>query len=272
MLKHIVAWLLALACITQVIGQGSADTRVCSCFTEAIPSDFLQRTKAVYGTVGVVLTPGIVIQPRQEQPVKFVLPVPAIKAGCRTAYTLYVTGADGQKVYEATGSSPEISYTFPACGQTYVVTLTAASRSSSGGEGNCTRRLNFKVTPQCPTAACSCFMQKGNKGISGDFGINGQVECLPSSGTQHRYVLRFDIVNKSACILNIQSITVHGQTIDVPVYNTAPMQTTRSISLGFVTALSQSRPADSRLTMVVRYSLNGRKCTANLEIPYQTCQ
>lgn len=266
---------LSCVCLWMVMlawGQGSADSRVCNCFTQAVASDFLRSTRAVYGRIGLVLSAGMEIKPAQAEPVRFTLPVLPSKATCRSWYTIYVTDSLGAKVHEQTGNSNILDYTFPSCGQRYEVTLMAYSRSEAGSDGNCSRRLRFSVRPVCSTVSCECGLQKEKATVSADFTLSGKLECLSPIGGQRRYNLRLDIINKSDCVLNIQSITVHGQTISVPAYNTAPRTETRGVNLGFTTQKTQSPPADAKVNLVIRYTLNNRKCSAVQELSYQPCQ
>jgi hypothetical protein len=265
--------ILLLVCCTKGHAQAGADSRVCNCFVNAVPADFMLGSKALYGRIGIMLERGMQIKPQQSQAVKFVIPEIKSKPGCNSSYSIYITDEAGKKVYEAAGAGNEITYRFSECNKTYNILLMAYSSSAKGGDGNCTRRIAITAKPQCNTVACNCFADnKGKAGTTGDLNINGKVECLSPSGTQRRYVLRFDIVNKSACILNIQTITVHGQTVEVPAYNTAPQSTTQGISLALSTPLSQAPPSDTRLSMIVRYLLNDKKCVINMEIPYADCR
>lgn len=251
----------------------SPDSRICNCFTKAVSPDFMLASKAIYGTVGITISRNMLITPNQSQAIRFVIPVLEAKAGCSASYTLYIADERGNKVYELSTRSNEFSYTFNDCSKTFDITLLATAKTANGGDGNCTRSINFKLKPVCNTVVCDCFNQKGgSKAISGDFNINGSVDCQPVQNNQRRYLLRFDIINKTNCILNIESITVHGQTIEVPAYNTAPRSQTQGISLGFSTPISQSAPADSKLSAVVRYSLNGRKCSITMDLPYNNCK
>ena len=252
----------------------SPDTRICNCFTKAVSPDFMLGTKAVYGSIGLFLSRDMEIKPNQSQSIKFTIPVLEAKQGCTSSYTLYIADERGVKIYEAASRNNEFTYSFMECGKTYEVRLLATAKSVNGGDGNCTRSINIKVKPVCNTTVCECFQQKGSKSqaISGDLNLSGSMDCMGVQNNQRRYVLRFGIMNKTNCILNIESITVHGQTISVPAYNTAPGSETKGISLGFSTPLSQAAPADSRVSAVVGYSLNGRKCSTAMDLPYVLCK
>jgi hypothetical protein len=229
-------------------------------------------TKAAYGRIALFLSREMELKPNQSQPVKFTIPVIEAKQGCTSSYTLYIADERGTKIYEATGRNNVFTYSFNDCSKTYDVQLLATAKSSKGGDGNCTRRIHFKVKPVCNTVVCNCFNEKGSTAISGDVNINGSMDCLPVQNNQRRYVLRFGIINKSDCVLNVESITVHGQTISVPAFNTAPRSETKGISLGFSTPMNQGAPADSKVTAVVRYSLNGKKCSIAMDLPYNNCK
>jgi hypothetical protein len=267
----ILALLVSLSALE--LNAQSPDSRICNCFTKAISPDFMLGTKAAYGRIGLFLSRTMELKPNQTQPVKFTIPVLEAKAGCTSSYTLYIADERGNKVYEVTSRLNEFTYSFNDCSKTYDVSLQATAKSANGGDGNCTRGINIKVKPVCNTTLCECFNQKGgSKTTSGDLNINGSMDCLPVQNNQRRYVLRFGIINKSDCILNVESITVHGQTISVPAYNTAPRSETKGISLGFSTPISQSAPADSKVSAVVRYNLNGRKCSVTMDLPYNNCK
>jgi hypothetical protein len=250
----------------------SPDSRVCNCFTKVISPDFMLGTKAVYGRIGLFLSRDMELNPNQSQPVKFTIPVLEAKQGCTASYTLYIADERGAKIYEVTARSNEFTYSFNDCSKTYEVRLLATAKSVNGGDGNCSRRINIKVKPVCNTVVCECFNQKDSKAISGDVNINGSMDCLPVQNNQRRYVLRFGIVNKTNCILNVESITVHGQTVSVPAYNTAPLSQTQGISLGFSTPMSQGAPADAKVSALIRYNLNGRKCSVTMDLPYTNCK
>lgn len=259
----------SLAISVQGLKAQSADSRVCNCFTSAVSSDFMTRTKVMYGTIGLFLSRDLEVKPKQLEAVKFILPVLESKSTCRSSYSIYIADDQNRKVYELTSGTNEISYRFPECNRTYYVTLKAFSKSNAGGDGNCSRTISIKITPQCVTTVCDCATGKGSKGsASADYTLNGKVQAVGNSGGQNRYVIRFDVTNKSACYFNIQSLTVHGQTIEVPAYNTPPGGQTRGVSLGFSTPSTQAPPADTKVSVLVRYSLNGKKCAETIQLPY----
>lgn len=252
----------------------SSDSRICNCFTGAVSPAFMTASKAVYGRVGVLLTRDLLITPNQAESVKFTVPVLPVKAGCTASYTLFVADERGAKVYELTKQTNEFTYFFTDCNKTYEIRLLAAAKSSAGSTGNCSRSLPIKVKPVCNTTVCNCFQQKGSKSqaVSGDLNLSGSMDCRGVQNNQRRYVLRFGIANKTNCILNVESITVHGQTISVPAYNTPPSSQTQGVSLGFSTPLSVASPDVTKVNALVRYSLNGRKCAVAIEIPYSRCK
>jgi hypothetical protein len=269
--KYGFLFLIALVVCLQKLNAQSPDTRVCNCFTKSIPADFMLGTKAGYGRIGMFLSRDVELKPNQSQPVKFTIPVLEAKQGCTTSYTLYIADERGTKIYEATGRNNEFTYSFNDCSKTYEIRLLTTAKSANGGDGNCSRSISIKVKPVCNTTVCDCFNQKGSKAISGDVNINGSMDCLPVQNNQRRYVLRFGIINKTDCVLNVETITVHGQTISVPAYNTAARSETKGISLGFLTPMSQGAPADFKVGAVVRYNLNGRKCSVIMDLPYNNC-
>lgn len=271
-MKQLIFSCLFLWSTVTAFSQGSPDSRVCNCFVKPVANDFLAATRAAYGTIALTLSTDIEIRPAHGEAVKFTLPVLGSKAGCQSWYSLYVADSLGNKVYEVTGQSNVISYSFPECGKRYEITMMAYSRSEAGGDGNCSRRLRFKVRPVCRTTACNCAPQKGKAAASADFSLAGKLECLVPTLSNRRYSLQLDIINKTDCILNIQSITVHGQTLTVPAYNTPAKGQTRGVVLPFNSPRNLSAPADSKVTLVVRYTLNGRKCSTVQEMIYQPCK
>ena len=268
-MKYILTIVLLVATGFPILNAQSADSRICNCFATAVSPEFMTRTKMTYGTIGLFLSRDLEVKPKQLETVKFLLPILESKPNCRSSYSVYIADDQNRKVYEVTTGTNEISYRFPECNRTYFVTLKAFSKSAAGGDGNCSRSISIKVTPQCVTTVCDCANGKGSKpGASADYSLNGKVQAAGSGGGQNRYVIRFDIINKSACYFNIQSLTVHGQTIEVPQYNTAPGGQTKGVSLGFSTPSSQSPPADTKVSVLVRYSLNGKKCAETIQLPY----
>lgn len=272
----------------------SADSKSCSCFRNPVNSEFMLSTQVFYGRIGMIPRRDELIQPQMGQAVRFNIPTLESKPGCQSRYSIYIADEAGNKVYESTGSNPVKTYSFAQCNSTFDITLIAYSKSAGGGDGPCSRRLHLKVKPQCLTIVCNCFSPRTDKTrISGDLDIRGRVECLDAGTSQKNYVVKFDIVNKSDCILNIQSMTLLGQTIEVPVYNTPPKSETRGISLGFSTPLSQVRaednetgtsildgtflrpggisPVDVKTGLSLRYSLNAQHCRISMDLPFSDC-
>lgn len=143
---------IVLAATVHTLAQGSPNSRLCNCFAEPIPDKFMHGVKAVYGTIGIYLSPNLELSPQQLQPVKFTLPT-----------------------------------------------------------------------------------------------------------------------IKSGCILAIQSITVLNQLVEAPPSRLAPKSSLTGISLGFSTPASVPAPTDTKISAIVRYSLNGRKCTETIQLPFRRC-
>lgn len=258
---------LVLAATVHTRAQGSPDSRLCNCFAEPIPDKFMHGVKAVYGTIGIYLSPNLELPPQQLQPVKFTVPVIKSKQGCRSWYSIYVADERNNKVFESAGENNEMSYAFPDCDKTYTVVLMAYSKSAGGGDGNCSRRITITVKPKCNTANCPCSA----KGISAPFTLTGELKCKGLAGSENRYLLQYSITNKSDCILAIQSITVLNQLVEAPLSRLAPKSSLTGISLGFSTPASAQAPADTKISAIVRYSLNGRKCTETIHLPFRRC-
>ncbi len=251
-----------------VSAQGSPDSRICNCFTEPVPSNFMSGTKVAYGTIALYLSPGLELPPKQQERVKFTIPVLNSKQGCTSWYSIYITDERGNKVYESAGMNNEITYSFPDCEKTYTVQLLAYSKSANGGDGNCTRRISFVVKPKCNIAACECT----GDSKSAPYTLSGEVQCKERAGSDYKHLMKFSIVNKSDCILTIQSITVLSQVVEVPPYSLAAKSSVEGISLGF-TAPASRIPGGlpTKVNAVVRYTLNGRQCRETIELPYQMC-
>ena len=141
----IVTW----AYCTPAFSQGSTDSRVCNCWDDALPADFMSGTKAVYGRIGVMISKGTVVTPGASQPVVFTIPILKARSGCYSRYSIYVTDSLNRKVHEQTIAQNKLTYAFQGCNRKYLVTLLAFSKSSSGSAGNCTTRLNFTVHTKC---------------------------------------------------------------------------------------------------------------------------
>lgn len=261
--KKLLGFLVAGVFCIQHTNAQSPDSRVCYCFANPVSNDFMLGTRATYGHVGVTLSRGLELKPKQSERVTFTIPSLLSKQSCRSTYSIYIADADNKKIYESEGSVNTITYSFPDCNKTYNVVLMVHSKSAAGRDGNCSRRIDITVKPECNTVACNC--DKSN------FNISGKVQCLAASATANKYVYKFDIVNKSDCILNVVSLSVLGQTTAVPSYNTAPNSTTPGISLGFSTPLSVPRP-EGNLNVSVKYMMNGRKCTVIMKLPYEACR
>ncbi len=266
-------WVILFNLIIISISAQSPDSRICNCFTRPVEDNFLLASKAFYGNIGIALQRDMVLSPNQMQAVRFTLPTLESKAGCRTSYSIYISDETGNKVYEASGSNPSITYTFRDCEKNYSVTLMAFSRSGNGSEGNCSRRLTFKVKPKCNAVVCDCYSNsRGHKRISADFNLSGRVECRGFSGTDLvSYVIKFDVQNKTKCILNLQKLSLHGQSVEVPEFNVSPQGQVQGISLGFTTPILQSRPTGSKILVSARYVLNGKKCDIQFDLPYTDC-
>jgi len=139
----------ALLSCFQAFSQGSVDSKICYCWDNALPADFMSGTKAVYGRIGVMVSNGTVVTPAASQPVVFTIPFLKAGSGCYSRYSIYVTDSLNRKVHEQTIAQNKLVYAFQGCNKKYLVTLMAFSKSSSGSAGNCTARLNFTVNTKC---------------------------------------------------------------------------------------------------------------------------
>jgi hypothetical protein len=127
----------------------SPDSRICNCFSESVSSDFMLGSKAFYGKIGISLSRDMELKPQEGQDVKLTMPALPIKQGCQSQYRLYITDQNNQVVLDTTSPNGDISYAYGSCKKTYSVVLMATGKSATGSDGNCTRRITFKVKPQC---------------------------------------------------------------------------------------------------------------------------
>lgn len=262
--------ILTVLFVNQAMAQ-SADSRICNCFTSAVPADFMLASKAIYGSIGVVLKRNDELKPRESQPVKFIIPKLEPKQGCGSVYSIYITGEANNTVHEPEDSHNEFTYSFRDCSKTYTVKLTAYSKSPAGRDGNCSRSITFRVKPQCNTASCNCGTDKGKAAASTDLNLDGKVTCLPPSARFRRYTIRYKITNRTDCNLRIESITVLGTSFGSSTDPVTARASSTTFDIGFSTPLLTAPPADDRLTAAVRYNLNGKKCTAMMDLPYEAC-
>ncbi len=250
------------------VSQGTPDSRICNCFAEPVPANFMNGTKAVYGTVGIFLSSDTELPPKQSEPVRFTVPLIRSKQGCQSWYSIFITDELNRKVFESAGTSNEISYSFPDCERTYHVVLMAYSKSANSGDGNCSRRLNFRVKPKCNSKICDCSPDSK----SAPYSINAEVKCLGRELNLYKHVLKFGITNKSDCLLSIHSISMMNQTIEVPSNSIGPKGNLTGLSLGFnVNPEHTLQTFDVKVNTVILYSLNGRKCTEQIDLKYAGC-
>lgn len=145
---HVIVLSVLLLLSKDALAQ-SPDSRICNCFSQAVSSDFMLGSKAFYGKIGLFLSRDMELKPQEGQSVRFIIPALPVKQGCQSQYHLYITDQNNQIVLDTTSPSGEIGYAFGSCKKTYAVVLMATGKSAAGGDGNCTRRVAFKVKPQC---------------------------------------------------------------------------------------------------------------------------
>ncbi len=251
----------------------SADTRVCTCFAAQVPDNFMAGTRVLIGTVSSSLVKDAMLQPLQGQPVKFTMPVPVLKPGCRAVYTLFIADSAGKRIYEQTGRMSTISYRFPDCDKIYYVSLLVTGKNETTGAGNCTRRINFTVKARCNAATCNCFVQKEkNNAGSADLNLSGRLECIPQAAASRKYVIKFSVINKTSCQLKLQYLTIFGQNLDVSFITGEPSGTKEGFSLGVNESTDHPAPAGTLVPVKISYSLNGKNCSITTEIPFSNCQ
>ncbi|MFN8353279.1 MAG: hypothetical protein U0Y10_02430 [Spirosomataceae bacterium] len=148
-INHLVVMLILLAGFSQqTLGQ-SPDSRICNCFSDAVSSDFMQGTKALYGRIGLFVSRNTELTPNASQTVKFIVPKLPLKPSCQAQYSLYIVDETNRVMHEQYYTLPEISYTFSDCTKTYTVQIGATGKSAGGRDGNCSRLILFKVKPVC---------------------------------------------------------------------------------------------------------------------------
>lgn len=271
-LRNLFGSLLMASVVFQAGNAQSPDSKVCNCFTGPVSADFMLGCKAFYGTVGVTLNRNDIVKPNENVPVKFLIPRLPVKQGCGGVYSIYITDASGNKIFDREDSHNEFYYTFTECNKTYSVQLIATANSTAGIEGNCTRRINFTVKPLCNTASCNCDPVSSKPlGTSINFNLTGKVTCLAPTERQRRYTLQYAFVNKTGCNLIIESITVLGETIGSSSITIPAMGRSPSFNSGFTTPLTQPVPAGSSVNISVRYKLNNKPCSVIIKLPYTAC-
>lgn len=231
-------------------------------------------TKAIYGTVGVTVNRNDVVKPGQSQQVKFVIPKIPVKQGCGGVYKIFITDEAGATVLETEDSHNEFYYSFPDCNKTYSITLIATAKSSGSSDGNCSRRLQFTVKPQCNTAVCNCDPQPTSGKFSGtsiNMNVEGKLSCEVITATRRSYELEYKITNKTNCRMTIESISVLDETISG---NTIIVAKGSSIKFntGISTSLAKAAPTGSSVSISIRYKINDLACTAIIKLPYAGCR
>lgn len=262
----------AIMSAIQIANAQSPDSRNCNCFTGPVSADFMLATKAIYGSLGIVLRRNDLLKPSESQLVKFVIPRLTAKKGCGAVYRIYITDESNNLVHETEDSYNEFTYAFNKCSKTYTVKLMASGISPAGGDGNCSRSISFRVKPQCNTTSCNCYSDDRNAGGSGDLNVDGKVICLTPSDRFRRYSFQYKIINKTDCNLRIESISMIGNSLGSSTEPILPKSTSVSFNMGFTTALTTASPSGGKVGVTVRYSLNGKKCSINMDMPYEGCR
>lgn len=126
----------------------SPDSRICQCFSEAVTSNFMLGCKAIYGSIGVMISRDLELPPSPTQPVQFIIPSLPVRSGCQGYFSLYITNSRNEVLYNRTSTSNEFRYTFQNVNETYEVLLLAAGKSATGRDGNCSRSIRFTVKPR----------------------------------------------------------------------------------------------------------------------------
>jgi len=252
----------------------SADSRICNCFTTALPSTFMEATKVIYGTIGVVVKREEELKPAQSQPVRFSIPKLTPKQGCGAVYNIIIRDEAGTIVYEDEDSHNEFSYTFPECGKRYDITLTASARSTGDNDGNCSRSIHFYIKPVCNTQTCSCDPPASGKniGTSINLKVEGKLICGITTATRRTYTFQYQFTNKTRCRMVIESITVLGETLSGGSAAMTAAGKSTAYNTSISTALSTAAPTGTSVNITVRYKVNDRSCTATLKMPYTSCR
>jgi hypothetical protein len=276
MLKKITLAILACSLLNNAIAQ-SPDSRICNCFATPVSENFMDATRVIYGSIGVVVKRNEEIKPAQSQPVRFIIPRLTPKPNCSAVYNIYITDESGAVVYSSEDSHNEFSWTFDQCDKRYEVRLLAVAKSGTGGDGNCSRGITFYIKPNCNNATCNCDpVNRSGKPMntSINFNLEGKVTCTAPTATRRTYILQYAFTNKTNCKLLIQSVTVLGETIGSASSPTTIIAHGHSATYntGFSTALSRPSPTESSVNLTVRYKLNNKECTASIKVPYERCR
>lgn len=251
----------------------SPDSRICECLSVALSDNFMDATKAIFGTTGVTVHREEELRPAQNLRVKFVIPAMTPRSGCGAVYKIQVLDKNGLVVYEDEDSQPAFTYAFEQCDSRYEVTVTASVKSPGGNDGNCTRSRHFYVRPVCNNNTCACDPPSSGKniGTSRNVGLEGKLSCGVITATRRSYTFQYKITNKTNCRMVIESVTVMGQTISgTPTAIVAGGSTTR-YNTSISTPLATAAPATGSVNVVVRYKVNDRSCTATIKIVYEPC-
>ena len=131
----------------QAIAQ-SPDSRICNCFSDAVSADVMTGTKAIYGSVGIMVSRNMELPPSPTQVVSFSMPILPLRYGCQAYYTMYITTSHNKVVYHVTSTQNVQKYIFKNGNETYNVQLLVTGKSATGGDGNCSRAIRFTVKPR----------------------------------------------------------------------------------------------------------------------------
>ncbi|MFT3980257.1 MAG: hypothetical protein QM687_07300 [Ferruginibacter sp.] len=265
---------LILLCTMPGFSQ-SPDSRICNCRAEPVSDDFMKAATVKISGISSPLVAQSILRPQQEHTVNFTVPKMVSKSHCSSKFTLTIfDDSTNAIILETTSANNSFAYAFKDCRKKYRVTLVSFTSSGGSGDGNCRRSVTFYVMPKCYVQQCNCYsaaVKAGKTPVSGDLNIDGKLICKTPTSAQRSYIFQYSIINKTDCTLKVESVTVHGQTIALPVFNIMPRGRSAVLTEAVITPAAQAAPSSAVTRITVRYSLNGKSCSTSMDIPYQAC-
>ncbi len=107
--------------------------------------------------------------------------------------------------------------------------------------------------------------------MSAPFTLSGEIECKGGVGAENRYLLKYNVTNKSDCVLALQSLSLLNQVVKTSSSRIEPKTTQTGMSVGFGTSVKTPPPSETKISATVQYTLNGRKCTETFYLLYRRC-
>lgn len=271
-----------LVIISYLFAQLSIAQR-CGCFVdENASADYLQpsgRTTATINFNVMVLSHGIEIMPEINQPVVFkFVDTPSVKPSCKNSYHIEVYDETERRViYAFASASPDnLPYSFPKSDRAYTVKLRVQASSRTpidpGLIANqvCYREMVVIVRPK--SKPCDCIINNGKNTLvaTGSISYRG----LQGLSNQHQYSADIYFVNKSDCILKIESITIgkamgSGVNPDIKLAtNDGSREARFQGTLTSPTLVSTFKEGMMLVNVTIKYNLDGKPCSQNFVMAF----